>query len=120
VPRFITHVIFARTQLIDEKPALVGRFVKGFFATLDWMRQHKAQTIADADAVLQEGSVVLTGAYEREMPVMSRDGQFDPVALKAIKESWVALKTLPTVPSDDEILTRKFIPVKLETTVGSK
>ena len=94
--------------------------MKSFFATLNWMRQHKEQTIADADAVLKEGNVVLTGAYDREMPVMSRDGQFDPVALKLIKKSWVELKTLSTVPSDDEILTRKFVPVKFENIVGSK
>ncbi len=120
VPRFITHVIFARKQLIDEKPATVERFVHGFFATLEWMRGHKEQTVAYADEVLNEGKTVLTGAYEREMPVMSKDGRFDPVALKTIKESWVALKTLPKIPNDDQFLTRKFVPVKLESKMGSK
>lgn len=119
VPRFITHVIFARKQMIDEKPQVVEHFVQGFFATLEWMRQHRAESIADADEVLHEGKTVMTGAFDREMPVMSKDGRFDPVALKTIKESWVALKTLPAVPQDDQFLTRKFVPVKLERKMGA-
>ncbi len=113
-PRFITHVIYARVPLIEQKPALVAQFVTAFFATLDYMRAHRATTIADADEVLHEGATVLGQAFDREMPIMSKDGSFDPEALKIIKESWVALKTLDAVPSDDQILTRRFVPVKIE------
>jgi len=58
---------------------------------------------------------VLEGAYDREMPIMSKDGIFDTEALKIIKQSWVDMKTLPSVPSDDQILTRRFVPVKVQT-----
>ena len=115
-PRFITHVIFARKQLIDKQPGEVKDFVKGFFATLDYMRKHRAATIADADAILHDGKAVLGKAYDREMPIMSRDGSFDPVALDIIKKSWLARKTLSTIPSDDQILTRRFVPVRLANT----
>jgi len=118
-PRFITHVIYARQPLIDGKPALVAQFVKAFFATLDYMRAHRATTVADAVAVLHESKAVLGQAFDREMPIMSKDGSFDPEALKIIKESWVALKTLDAVPSDDQILTRRFVPVKLESASGA-
>jgi hypothetical protein len=47
------------------------------------------------------------------MPIMSKDGTFDPEALKLIKESWVDLKILDKEPSDDQILTRRFVPVKV-------
>lgn len=120
VPRFITHVIFARKQVIDQNPAEVENFVKGFFATLQWMREHREQTIADAIDVLHESKAVMTGAYDREMPLMSKDGRFDPVALKTIKESWVARGTLPKAPNDDQFLTRKFVPVKIGSEMGSK
>ncbi|HVA13522.1 MAG TPA: ABC transporter substrate-binding protein [Stellaceae bacterium] len=114
-PRFITHVIFARKALIDSNPAEVGTFVKAFFAVLDYMRTHRATTIDIADDVLHDGKAVLAGAYDREMPIMSKDGRFDPVALKVIKQSWVELKTLPAVPTDDQILTRRFVPVNADT-----
>lgn len=114
VPRFITHVIYARNQLIEHKPQEVEAFVKGFFATLQYMRTHKAETVDIADKVLHDGKAVLNSAYDREMPIMSKTGEFDPVALKTIKKSWIALKMLKTEPKDDQILTRKFVPVKLE------
>ncbi|MGH7035361.1 MAG: hypothetical protein ACREFL_16635, partial [Stellaceae bacterium] len=113
VPRFITHVIFARKALIDQNPKEVGTFVNAFFAVLDYMRTHRDKTIAIADDVLHDGKAVMSGAYDREMPIMSKDGTFDPVALKIIKQSWVDLKILDKEPSDDQILTRRFVPVKI-------
>lgn len=113
VPRFITHVIFARQQLIDHKPAEVDDFVKGFFATLAWMSQHRAETIADADAIVHDGPTVMAATYDTETPLFSKTGEFDPVALKTIKESWLALHVLDAVPKDDQFLTRRFLPVKL-------
>ncbi len=113
-PRFITHVIYARQPLLDAQPGEVENFVKGFFATLDYMRAHRAKTIADADDVLHDGTAVMSQAFDREMPIMSKDGSFDPVALKVLKQSWVDLKILDSVPSDDQILTRRFVPVKIE------
>ena len=119
-PRFITHVIFTRKPLLDSNPAEIGTFVKSFFAVLQYMRTHRDQTIDIADSVLRDGKSVLNGAYDREMPLMSKDGTFDPVALKMIKQSWVDLKTLPSVPKDDQILTRRFVPVKLQTAAGTR
>ena len=110
-PRFITHVIFARRELIGKKPQEVGTFVKAFFATLDYMRTHKAETVNIAEDVLRDGKNVLSRAYDIEMPLMSKDGRFDPDALKVLKESWISLKVLKSVPSDDQILTRQFVPV---------
>lgn len=114
-PRFITHVIFARKPLIDSNPAEIGTFVKAFFAVLDYMRTHRDKTIEIADDVIHDGKKVVSGAYDREMPLMSKDGTFDPQALKIIKQSWVDLKILPSIPSDDQILTRRFVPVKIQT-----
>jgi NitT/TauT family transport system substrate-binding protein len=117
-PRFITHVIFARQALIQNKPDTVRNFVNAFFAVLSYMRSHRAQTVAIANDVLHDGKTVLDGAYDREMPIMSKDGTFDPEALKIIKQSWVDMKILPSMPSDDQILTRSFVPVKVQTAVS--
>jgi ABC-type nitrate/sulfonate/bicarbonate transport system substrate-binding protein len=113
VPDFITHVIFARQELVDHHPAEVESFVNGFFATLDWMGHHREKTIADADAVVHDGPKVMTATYDAETPLFSKTGEFDPAALKTIKDSWIALHTLDAVPEDDQFLTRHFVPVKL-------
>jgi hypothetical protein len=83
------------------------------------MRAHRDKTIEIADSVIHDGKSVVSGAYDREMPIMSKDGTFDAEALKIIKQSWVDLKILPSIPSDDQILTRRFVPVKTQT-AGSR
>lgn len=40
---------------------------------------------------------------------MSKDGRFDPVALKVPKESWISLKAPKFVRSNDQILTRQCV-----------
>lgn len=112
VPHFITHVIFANKQLVIEKPALVERFLKGFFASMAFVRANKEKTNAIASPVLHESAAVLNKTYDYELPMMGIDGQFDPQGLELIKDSFVEMGILETKPSDDQILTRRFLPVK--------
>jgi len=53
-PKFITHVVFARRALINDNPALIERFLKGFFASIAFMKAHKDETSKIAEAVLKE------------------------------------------------------------------
>jgi hypothetical protein len=46
------------------------------------------------------------------MPMMELDGQFDPDGLELIKESYVDLGMLDQKPSDGQMLTRQFLPVR--------
>jgi ABC-type nitrate/sulfonate/bicarbonate transport system substrate-binding protein len=111
-PRFITHVIFARRDLIAQHPETVEAFLKGFFASIAFMRSHKAESVGIATEALHQSQQVVEKSYDLLMPQMLDDGQFDPVALKTIKSSFIDMNILKSPPSDDEILTRKFLPVK--------
>ncbi|HEV8014222.1 MAG TPA: ABC transporter substrate-binding protein [Stellaceae bacterium] len=112
VPHFVTHVIFARQDLLASNPDEVNRFLKGFFAALNWMKANKAESLAIVQPILNESPAVLDKTYDVEMPMMILDGQFDPQGLELIKDSFVDLGTLPQKPSDDQMLTRQFLPVK--------
>jgi ABC-type nitrate/sulfonate/bicarbonate transport system substrate-binding protein len=112
VPHFVTHVIFARKDLLASNPDEVNRFLKGFFASLVWIKDNKAASLAIVQPILNESPAVLDKTYDVEMPMMVLDGQFDPQGLELIKDSFVDLGTLPQKPSDDQMLTRQFLPVK--------
>lgn len=112
VPHFVTHVVFARKDLVTSNPELVNRFLKGFFASIDFIVAHKDQSLAIAQPILNESPAVLSKTYDDEVPMISRDGQFDPQGLELIKQSFVDLGTLPEKPRDDQMLTRQFLPVK--------
>ena len=112
VPHFVTHVIFARKDLLASNPDEVDRFLKGFFASLLWIKDHKKESIAIVQPILNETPTVLEKTYDTQMPMMSLDGQFDAQGLELIKQSFVDLGTLPEKPKDEQMLTRQFLPVR--------
>ena len=112
VPHFVTHVVFARKQLVADNPAVVDRFLKGFFASIAWMKTHKSESNAITSPILHETAAVASKTYDLQMPMMELDGQFDPEGLALIKQSFVDLGMLDKIPSDDQMLTRQFLPVR--------
>jgi ABC-type nitrate/sulfonate/bicarbonate transport system substrate-binding protein len=112
VPHFVTHVIFARKDLVASNPDEVKRFLQGFFASLRWIKDHKKESLAIVQPVLNESPAVLEKTYDTQMPMMVLDGQFDGEGLELIKDSFVDLGTLPEKPKDEQMLTRQFLPVR--------
>jgi NitT/TauT family transport system substrate-binding protein len=111
VSHFVTHVVFARRQFVAEKPAAIQNFLKGFFASIAWMKTHKDESNAITSPLLHETPAVASKTYDLQMPMMELDGQFDPEGLELIKQSFVDLGMLDKKPSDDQMLTRQFLPV---------
>jgi ABC-type nitrate/sulfonate/bicarbonate transport system substrate-binding protein len=112
VPHFVTHVVFARKELVASDPARIANFLKGFFASIAWMKAHKDASNAITSPILHETQSVASKTYDIQMPMLELDGQFDPDGLELIKQSFVDLGMLDKKPSDDQMLTRQFLPVK--------
>jgi NitT/TauT family transport system substrate-binding protein len=111
-PEFITHVIYARQELIDKKPELVQRFVNGWFQTIAFIKANKPKAVEVAARVLKQSPEVMSRTYDAEIKMMSDDGVFDPKALAVLKASFTEMGILETVPKDDDVLTRQFVPAK--------
>ncbi len=111
-PHFHTHVIFARKALVKDNPALVERFLKGFFASIAYMKAHRDETIDISAKVLNQSMTSIAKTYDYEISMLSDDGHFDPAAIAVLKASFVEMKILPEQPSDDQIFTTQFVPVK--------
>jgi NitT/TauT family transport system substrate-binding protein len=112
-PVFITHVVFARKALVASNPDLVTRFLQGFFATIEFMKTHKAETGKVAEEVLGYSASVAEQAYDHEMGGFEDDGRFDPKALAMLKSSFVEMGILHSEPEDSALFTAQFVPVKL-------
>ncbi|HVA12298.1 MAG TPA: ABC transporter substrate-binding protein [Stellaceae bacterium] len=111
-PHFITHVVFAQRALVARNPALVTRFLKGFFAAIAFMKAHRDQTSAIAQRVLHQDATVVGKDYDVELTMFIADGRFDPQAVAVLKQSFVDMGTLPTKPADAAMFTTQFVPVK--------
>jgi NitT/TauT family transport system substrate-binding protein len=110
-PHFHTHVIEARNDLIADHPDRVTRFLKGYFASIAFMKANKAKTTGIAMALLHQDEKVMSRAYDEEIGMLEDDGHFDPEAVAVLKKSFVDMGLLAEEPRDDQILTTKFVPV---------
>jgi len=105
-------VIFARNAIIENNPDLVTRFLKGFFAGIAYMKTHKDETTKLAVRELHNTPDIMNRIYDELAPWLESDGQFDPQAIEALKNSFVDMGILDKKPATDDILVTKFIPVK--------
>ena len=111
-PKFITHVVYARKDLIADKPDVVSRFLKGFFATIAFEKANKEKTTEIAMQVLRQSKPVMDRTYDYEISMFEDDGRFDPAAVEVIKDSFVGMGILDHKPPNDQLFTTKFVPVK--------
>jgi NitT/TauT family transport system substrate-binding protein len=110
-PDFHTHVIFARDDLIANKPALVERFLRGWFETIAFMRANKERTVELTAKVLNLDPAVISRVYDEQIKIFTSDGRFDPKALVVIRQSLVEMGILQQVPEDSVMFTTRFLPV---------
>lgn len=113
IGNFVTAVISARDSIIAQKSDMVRRFLTGFFETVAFMRAHKEKTVEIAMHVFHSSKMVMNRTYDIEMPNMSRDGHFDSKGLAVLKDSFVEMGMLTQKPTNEAILTERFVPVKL-------
>jgi NitT/TauT family transport system substrate-binding protein len=113
VPKFYTHVIFARDDLIAKNPDLVRRFLRGWFKTIAYMKTHKKETVASAMATLQMSQTVVSRSYDTDMPAFSTDGSWDPASIEVVRRSLKDLGIMDTEPDPKTMYTAAFVPVKI-------
>jgi NitT/TauT family transport system substrate-binding protein len=111
---FQNQIIYASDKAIAEKPDAVRMFVKGWFQTIDYARQHKAETVAFAQQALTVRDSVAAKVYDRLMSsnFFSTDGVIDPKTLTAMAKSFVELKLLPQEEDLSRFVSDQFLPAK--------
>jgi NitT/TauT family transport system substrate-binding protein len=107
---FIMHVIFATDSAIAKKPADLTNFVAGWFETVAYMRQHKAETVAIAQKVIGADEKSTSGVYDELMPMFTDNGHFNAKALMVLQRSFVEMKILPAEPDMSKLYTEAFLP----------
>jgi NitT/TauT family transport system substrate-binding protein len=112
VDDFITHVFFARDELIAKKPQLVQAFLRGWFETIAFMKANKDKTVEITAKVINVSPAVAARAYDEQIGIFSMDGVFDPKAVTVLKKSFIEMGLLKETPDDKAMFTTQFVPVK--------
>lgn len=113
VDHFITHVIFARDELVQKQPDTVLTFLQGWFETIAYMKAHKDRAVAISAKAIDISPAAASRAYDEQMPGFSTDGIFDPQAVATLKKSFLEMGLLKQVPDDKVLFTTQFVPVKV-------
>jgi NitT/TauT family transport system substrate-binding protein len=113
VDHFITHVLFARDELIQKQPDTVRAFLQGWFETIAYMKAHKDKSVEISAKVIDVSPAVAARAYDEQIGGFSTDGTFDPAAVATLKESFIQMGLLKEVPPDNVLFTTEFVPVKV-------
>ena len=108
-----TALVFARKDFVAQSPDMVERYLKGMFATIAFIRAHKEKSVEIAAKAMHLDPSILNRVYDIEVGAFSTDGHFDPKAVELVKQSFIDMGSLTEKPRDDQILTKKFVPVKL-------
>jgi NitT/TauT family transport system substrate-binding protein len=114
IASFQNQIIFASDQIIKDRPDAVRSFVKGWFETIGFARQHRPETVAFAQEALGVRASVAAKVYDRLMPssFFSTDGAIDPRTLAVMSKSFVELKLLPKEQDLAQFVTDRFLPGK--------
>lgn len=107
---FHTHVIFATTPMIRNKPDQVRRFLAGWIEVVAFMAANKDETVRIARTVTGLDADLEAREYDDVMPMMSRDLRFAARALDAIGNSFPELGILAAKPDMTMLFTEDFLP----------
>jgi NitT/TauT family transport system substrate-binding protein len=110
---FNTHIIFARTEFVNGHPDLVQKFLQGWFTSVAYMRGHRAEAVAIGSKIEGLSPNAMRETLDAIMRMMSKDGAFDQRSLDHVARSFVELGILDTRPNPRDLITTKFVPVRI-------
>jgi len=109
---FYTHVIFASDDLIEKRPDLLGRFLRGWFKTIAFMRANKDFAVASEAKTIEVKPSIAAKIYDAQISGFSLDGAWNPAAIDVIRHSLKELGILSVVPEAKAIYNDQFVPVR--------
>src|SRR5215813_7776176 len=107
---FHVHVIYASKALIDTNPEAIRAFLAGWYESVQYMRDHKNETVEIAARVSEVSQAVALRNYEELMPIFNPNGRFSAKALDVLARSFVESGSLPAKPDMSALYTERFLP----------
>jgi NitT/TauT family transport system substrate-binding protein len=108
---FYTHVIFATDAMIEKRPDLLRRFLRGWFKTVAFMKANKDFVVRSEAKTIEVKPSIAAKIYDAQIAGFSGDGGWSPAAIDVIRHSLKELGILPSVPEAKTIYNDAFVPV---------
>ena len=109
---FYTHVIFATDAMIEKRPDVLRRFLRGWFKTVAFMKANKDFVVRSEAKTIEVKPGIAAKIYDAQIGGFSGDGAWSPAAIEVIRHSLKELGILTAVPDAKAIYNDAFVPVK--------
>lgn len=109
IQNFIANIVYASDTMMNEHPETLRKFLAGYFETIRYMKDHKAETVKITQPATKLPDDIAAKGYDLEMPTFFTDGHFDRKKLAAVQQSLVDLKLIDHAFPDDQLITEKFL-----------
>jgi NitT/TauT family transport system substrate-binding protein len=103
-------VIFASSAIVAQNPAVVRRFLEGWFDAVAFMRGHKAETVQATFDATGYPLDVSARIYDQLMPKFSTDGKFSQKGLDKLFASFADLNLVDKSTDTSKLYTERFLP----------
>lgn len=110
ITNFIANIVYASDTMMTQRPEALRKFLRAWFETIRYMKDHKAETIKITQPATQLPDDIASKGYDLEMPTFFTDGHFDRKKLAAVQQSLVDLKLIPQAVPNSQLITEKFLP----------
>ncbi len=110
IPDFHVHVIFARKGFMEANPEALRGFLKAWFESVQYMRDHRDRAIDIIVRAAEVSPSIAAANYDELMPVFNRSGRFDPKALDVLARSFMEMGSLAEKPDMSKLYTETFLP----------
>ena len=109
---FISHMIFATQAVMRNQPELLRAYLKGWFATVAYVKTHKAETVAIMAPLAGIPPEIYAKVYDQIAPVTTLDGHFSDTGFAVTVQSLVDMEQVK--PEDighrADFVTEQFLP----------
>lgn len=103
-------VTFAHTDLVEQNPEALRRFLAGWYEAVAYMKGHKGESVKLASEVLNWSPEVAERCYDRTIAHFSTNGKFEKPALEKLRASFIDLKVLDASADISKLYTEEFLP----------
>jgi ABC-type nitrate/sulfonate/bicarbonate transport system substrate-binding protein len=110
IKTFHIYVIYARKGFAAQNPDAVRGFLAAWFETIDWMKQHRGETIAIVQKSAGVSAALAARDYDELSGMFNPTGRFNPAALAVLSRSFVEMGMLPAEPDIKSLVTEEFLP----------
>jgi ABC-type nitrate/sulfonate/bicarbonate transport system substrate-binding protein len=104
--------VLASTSVLEKAPDSVRRFLKSWYETVAYMKQHRDETVSIASKTTGYSKHVEEREYDLLMPHFSTDGKFNPEALQRLQTIFADLKITDAKTDIVKLVTERYLDNK--------